>query len=404
MRSLKSVSLTMLMPLILAASIVVASPWNKLTRLQIDETIRVPGAVLPPGKYVVKLADSLSNRHIVQFFNEDQSKIYSTVLAIPNKLDRDQISGDTQLVFYEGRGNEPPALRAWFYPGVTYGQEFVYPKSEATKIAGATNRVVPTMDDTAASSLRQRENPDQAPEFDSKTRVYGSSASGSESTIDEGYADSAKKDSDTKWREQQKTNKRYGRFMDDKSSSTNRSTTSNANTNNSSGTASKPSSTQSTNQQNNQASNQTNNQQNNSKIIVSRIIAVPDNLKQRSAEIKSVMSRVEQHGDAFAEQFKKALNSSTVAIADRDELKQMAENLEDRLDELTEDYKKEDFNSAHNHLRKALETGASINRFMLRSEFSDVENTWDALRNDLNSLAAAHTYPVLQIFTIRSAK
>ena len=43
-----------------------ADQWNKKTVLTVKETIQLPHAVLQPGTYVFKLADSLSDRHIVQ--------------------------------------------------------------------------------------------------------------------------------------------------------------------------------------------------------------------------------------------------------------------------------------------------------------------------------------------------
>jgi hypothetical protein len=123
-----------------------AQVWNKRTILTVHQPIEVPGAVLEPGKYVMKLVDSPSNRHIVQFMNDREDRVLSTVLAIPNY--RMQPSGDTQLSFYEMPAGQPEALRAWFYPGDNYGQEFVYPKSRAIRIAQVTNTTVPQMADT----------------------------------------------------------------------------------------------------------------------------------------------------------------------------------------------------------------------------------------------------------------
>ncbi|MEZ5397407.1 MAG: hypothetical protein R2724_32150 [Bryobacterales bacterium] len=51
-----------------------ASEWNKKTYLTVNKAIEVPGAVLQPGKYVMKLVDSQSNRHIVQFLNGRKTK------------------------------------------------------------------------------------------------------------------------------------------------------------------------------------------------------------------------------------------------------------------------------------------------------------------------------------------
>ena len=36
-----------------------AQVWNKKTNLEVKETILIPGKELPPGKYVMKLMDSM---------------------------------------------------------------------------------------------------------------------------------------------------------------------------------------------------------------------------------------------------------------------------------------------------------------------------------------------------------
>lgn len=127
-----------------------ADEWNKKTILTVGETIQVPGATLQPGKYVMKLMDSQSNRHIVQIFNENESHVITTILAIPNY--RLQLTGKTAFSFWETPPGQPRALRAWFYPGDNFGQEFAYPKMEATTIAAYTKMSVPT---TAAENESQ---------------------------------------------------------------------------------------------------------------------------------------------------------------------------------------------------------------------------------------------------------
>lgn len=119
-----------------------ADEWNKKTILTINESIQVPNKVLPPGTYVMKLLDSPSNRHIVQIFDKNEQHLETTVLAIPNY--RLEPTGKTQLQFWETPPGQPKALRAWFYPGDNFGQEFAYPKSEAMQIAAATHQQVPT--------------------------------------------------------------------------------------------------------------------------------------------------------------------------------------------------------------------------------------------------------------------
>jgi len=127
-----------------------ADEWNKKTILTVGEPIQVPGATLEPGKYVMKLMDSQSNRHIVQIFNGDENHIITTILAIPNY--RLQPTGKTVLSFWETPPGQPKALRAWFYPGDNFGQEFAYPKPAAVSIAQYTKTAVPT---TAAENESQ---------------------------------------------------------------------------------------------------------------------------------------------------------------------------------------------------------------------------------------------------------
>lgn len=117
-----------------------ASTWNKKTYLTVNETIEVPGAVLPPGNYVMKLVDSQSNRNIVQFLNADENKVLSTVIAIPNR--RLHVTGDTEFAWHETPANQPPAMRAWFFPGDSFGQEFAYPENRASELAQASKRNV----------------------------------------------------------------------------------------------------------------------------------------------------------------------------------------------------------------------------------------------------------------------
>jgi hypothetical protein len=128
-----------------------ADQWNKKTILTVNEPIQVPGKVLQPGKYVMKLLDSPSNRHIVQIFNDREDQLQTTVLAIPNY--RLQPTGKTEFQWWEVPAGQPKALRAWFYPGDNFGQEFAYPKNEAVQIATVTHESVPTTTATEQSQM-----------------------------------------------------------------------------------------------------------------------------------------------------------------------------------------------------------------------------------------------------------
>lgn len=120
-----------------------ADAWNRKTVVTFSAPVEVPGVgaqVLPAGKYVFKILDSPSDRHIVQIFNEEESHLYTTILAIPNY--RLRATGKTVMTFKERAAGEPQAIRAWFYPGRNWGEEFVYPKKRAIELARVVNQPV----------------------------------------------------------------------------------------------------------------------------------------------------------------------------------------------------------------------------------------------------------------------
>jgi len=127
-----------------------ADEWDKTTKITFGEPVQVPGAVLPAGTYVFKLLDSASDRHIVQIFNGDHTSLITTIQAIPNQ--RLKPAGKTILTYDERPADQPMALAAWFYPGDTFGQEFVYPKAEAEQLSRLNNRKVPSMESEEGQS------------------------------------------------------------------------------------------------------------------------------------------------------------------------------------------------------------------------------------------------------------
>jgi hypothetical protein len=139
-----------------------ADEWNKKTIMTVNEPIQVPNQVLPAGTYVIKLLDSQSDRHIVQIFNRDENHLFTTILAIPNY--RLQPTGKTVFTFWETPPGQPKALRAWFYPGDNFGQEFAYPKSAAVQIAAVAHQPVPTTEATQPAELPKAEVTQTQPE------------------------------------------------------------------------------------------------------------------------------------------------------------------------------------------------------------------------------------------------
>jgi hypothetical protein len=128
---------------LLVAPTAMADDYNRKTVVTFSEPVEVPGVgaqTLPAGTYVFKILDSQSDRHIVQIFNQDETHLYTTILAIPNY--RLKSTSKTVITFRERPAGQPEALRAWFYPGHEWGEEFVYAKSRAIELAKETNQPV----------------------------------------------------------------------------------------------------------------------------------------------------------------------------------------------------------------------------------------------------------------------
>jgi hypothetical protein len=123
-----------------------ADEWNRKTTITFSGPVEIPGVhqkgwgVLPAGTYIFKILDSQSDRHIVQIFNQGETEVYATILAIPNY--RLKTTDKTVITFRERPAGQPEALRAWFYPGRNWGEEFVYGKAMAIELAKASNETV----------------------------------------------------------------------------------------------------------------------------------------------------------------------------------------------------------------------------------------------------------------------
>jgi hypothetical protein len=116
-----------------------ADEFNKETILEFSGPVEVPGKVLTAGKYVFKIADSESDRDIVQIFSEDANgdqKLVTTTLAIPDYLEK--TPEKTIIKFEERPSGSPEAIHSWFYPGDNTGWQFVYSKNERSQMSSNT--------------------------------------------------------------------------------------------------------------------------------------------------------------------------------------------------------------------------------------------------------------------------
>ena len=103
-----------------------ASETDKQTFIAISQPISVQGSTLPPGKYVLRLEDSLESQSIVNIFNADGTRLITTILAI--HAWRVRPADRSEFVFYDVSAGRQAALHLWFYPGDNAGFEFVRPR------------------------------------------------------------------------------------------------------------------------------------------------------------------------------------------------------------------------------------------------------------------------------------
>jgi hypothetical protein len=115
---------------------------EQTTFITFSQPVSLPGITLPAGRYLFRHLppDIVSHRHVVQVLSADRSRIYATLLTIPNQQFKP--SGQPFVLFHERPASSPAAVQAWFYPGDPIGDEFVYPPAQARQIAEANQEKV----------------------------------------------------------------------------------------------------------------------------------------------------------------------------------------------------------------------------------------------------------------------
>ena len=118
---------------------------DRLTYMTFSGPVQLPGVTLAAGTYTFKMADLSGSKHVVHVFTKEESpKLITTLMTIPNQR-LDPVT-DTLIMFQERPAGSPQAVKAWFYPGRSIGEEFIYPKQQAVEIAQANNTSVLSSD------------------------------------------------------------------------------------------------------------------------------------------------------------------------------------------------------------------------------------------------------------------
>jgi hypothetical protein len=120
-----------------------ADDFNRKSLVTFSAPVEVGGSgaqVLPAGTYVFKVIHAEAYEHIVQISNQDETHVFTLIIAMPNY--RLKSTSKTVMTFSERPAGQPEALKAWFYPGREWGEQFVYDRPKAIQLAAETNEAV----------------------------------------------------------------------------------------------------------------------------------------------------------------------------------------------------------------------------------------------------------------------
>jgi hypothetical protein len=166
----------------LAAPLVLnGDPVKKRTEVTFNQPVEIPGMVLIPGDYVVKIPDPVTHADMVGFYNTDETHLYKLVRTIPAyRLD---VTDKTEFAYEERAGGAPMAIKTWFYGGDNWGREFVYEKAEVFPTAAAAPTPAPVTAEPAPEPVAEAtpaaeatvERVAEAPETTETTEIAESS-------------------------------------------------------------------------------------------------------------------------------------------------------------------------------------------------------------------------------------
>lgn len=127
-----------------------ADEANQASRLTFNQPITLPGNhVLPAGTYWFTAPDNINSGQTVQIFNADRTQLLATLDAIPAQ--RANITANTELTF--GRiSNRPVMLTSWFYPGETFGHQFIYSPRQESQLSEGHQITVTARSGSAVSA------------------------------------------------------------------------------------------------------------------------------------------------------------------------------------------------------------------------------------------------------------
>jgi hypothetical protein len=120
---------------LVSLSVARADDSDQATQLTFNQSVQIPGKVLPAGTYWFAVVDPIYEPDAVRIFNSDRTAVVATVPTI--SAERNQPSGSTVITLAEEGAMQPVSVVSWFYPGRAIGHEFLYSKRQEKELAKA---------------------------------------------------------------------------------------------------------------------------------------------------------------------------------------------------------------------------------------------------------------------------
>jgi hypothetical protein len=98
-----------------------AQPLNESITVTFSAPVELPGRVLPAGTYVFAAVEP----NVTRIQSAGGNTVYGTYLTVPEE--RRETLEKGSIVLGENTTDSPERVEAWFYPGDSVGNEFMYP-------------------------------------------------------------------------------------------------------------------------------------------------------------------------------------------------------------------------------------------------------------------------------------
>jgi|SRR5579871_442113 len=120
-----------------------AQTSEKKSAFVLAQAAEVPGTVLQPGSYVIRLkgpapAGAPAGANLLEILSADESRVYATITSIPEL--RPPLDDKAIFSFYQSPEGHWRAIKAWWPKPDPYPREeqFIYPTGQALSLIAAT--------------------------------------------------------------------------------------------------------------------------------------------------------------------------------------------------------------------------------------------------------------------------